>query len=435
MPIQNQSFRIFKKLKFQHTSNNKVLFFSFLLSIMANAQVTFMKGNFVNMQNVKVECLIKNYDWNNFPSEIEYKLNDSEVVERIYSAQIQSFYIYETPHFYKKYDVPVIPKQPNDYTIKSGVQLLKVLVEGKISLLKNNDDVYLLETEGTLVPLLHYKYISRSTNMAEENNSYRLELFNRLKCNGIEPESIRKISYTQNSLTKLVNNYNTCADGTSKDFTENKTKAELNFKIVAGINFYTPEVDAKLYAYSTDTQPGIDDAVSKKGESQSNFVVGFEAELKLPFNHKKWALFIVPTYNKQEAFSVNASRSFGGYPSQYYINWGYKGRIELREYSYIELPLGIRRYFYLGKNSLLNLNLAYGLSLNIGDNANGEYIANENTRYLRYDDNVTSFSLLRIGAGYTYKRYNLGANYYIVKSLGASKANGSVSVMLGYKIL
>ncbi|MXN92640.1 hypothetical protein GR160_15535 [Flavobacterium sp. Sd200] len=411
------------------------LFLSFLLSMVATAQVTFMKGNFVNSQNVKVECLIKNYDWNNYPSEIEYKLNDSDVVEKIYTAQLQSFYIYETSHFYKKYDVPAIPQQPGDFILKSGLQLLKVLVEGKISLLKNNDDVYLLETEGILVPLLHYKYISRSTNIAEENNSYRLELFNRLKCEGIEPESIRKVSYTQKSLTKLVNNYNACAEGTSKDFTENKTKAELNFKIIAGMNFYTPEVDAILFADRTETQPEIDDAVSKKGQSKSNFAVGFEAEVKLPFNHKKWALFIAPTYNKQEAFSVNASKSFGGYPSQYYLNWGYKGIIDVSEYSYIEVPIGIRRYFYLGKNSLLNLNLAYGVSLGVGDNANAEYIRNENTRNVRYDDNVTGFSLLRLGAGYTYKRYNLGVNYYVVKFLGASKANGSVSVMLGYKIL
>lgn len=416
----------------------KTLFFlSFLLSLSTYAQVTFMKGNFINSQNVKIECLIKNYDWNNFPIELEYKLNENNVVERIYAAQLNSFYIYETSHFYKKYDVPSIPVQPNGYSIKPGAQFLKVLVEGKVSLLLNNDNVYFLETDDKfIVPLIRYKY-TNSNDRVEENNSFRLELLNRLKCESITAEDVRKVSYSEKSLTKIVNTYNKCTNSASQNYTSNKTKAEFNIKLVAGVNFSTPEVKAGFFSPSSDAAPiTIDETTTFKGDSQSNFAAGFEVELKLPFNHKKWSVFVVPTYNKQSEIVFDVYRAYViGYPWYSNDSRGYKGKMIVKEHSYIEIPLGIRRYFYLSKNSLINLNLAYGLSVSAGSNANVEYIRDTNTRNITFSDLTTGSSLLRIGAGYTFKdRYNLGVNYYAVKSLGASKANGSYSVLLGYKL-
>jgi len=410
-----------------------LLFLSFLLSLSTYAQVTFMKGNFINSQNLKIECLIKNYDWNNFPAELEYKLNENNVVERIYAAQLNSFYIYETSHYYKKYDVPAIPVQPNGYSIKSGVQFLKVLVEGKVSLLLNNDNVYFLETDDKfVVPLIRYKY-TNSDDRVEENNSFRLELLNRLKCENITAEDIRKVSYSEKSLTKIVNSYNKCNNSESENYTSNKTKAEFNIKLVAGVNFYTATADMNFTFYSQSGIVSTSDEINLKGKSESNFVAGFEAEVKLPFSHKKWALFIVPTYNKQK--SVTYSQPLLYLFSTYPFQSGYRGDVILKDYSYIELPIGIRRYLYLNSNSQLNLNISYGVSLNTGSGGDPTVNWNDDSRRVSYVHETYGSSLLRIGAGYTFKeRYNLGINYYAVKSLGVSKANGSFSVMLGYKL-
>ncbi|MXN92639.1 hypothetical protein GR160_15530 [Flavobacterium sp. Sd200] len=420
----------------QHQIKNALFVFCFFFSVSLTAQVTFMKGNFVNSQNVKVECLIKNYDWNNYPSEIEYKLNDSEVVEKIYTAQLQSFYIYETPHYYKKYDVASIPQQPGGYSLKSGLQLLKVLLEGKVSLLRNTDDVYFLGVEDqSPIPLINYKYINDQTQRVERNNSFRLELLNNLKCHTITSDDIRKVSYGEKDLVKIVSLYNACVNSESKNYTSKKAKAEFNIKLVGGVNLYTTNLDLKFISpRNADRMVDLSDEITLQSGSESNFVAGFEAEVRLPFNHKKWALFIVPTYNKQKGFTVYQPLSHLFSANNY--ETGYRGDVIFNGYSYIEIPLGLRRYFYLNKNSLINLNLSYGLSVTAGSDPSITVNWNENSVRLLHEDTTSNSSLLRIGAGYTFKdKYTLGVNYYAIKSLSKSNTNGSLSVILGYKIL
>jgi len=55
------------------------LFFLFTTLIFANSfgQITFEKGYFIDNNNNRVECLIKNNDWKEKPKEFEYKLNEN----------------------------------------------------------------------------------------------------------------------------------------------------------------------------------------------------------------------------------------------------------------------------------------------------------------------------------------------------------------------
>ncbi|MCR5861147.1 hypothetical protein LRS05_02845 [Flavobacterium sp. J372] len=391
---------------------------SFLFFITATAQTTFQKGYFVTKTNQQTECLIKNYDWNRIPTEIEYKTDESAEVKKIYTSQLQSFYIEGTSHMYKEYDVPAIPEQKGNIAIKSGKQLLKVIAEGKASLLKNGDDIYFLHFEGQPVkPLIYTRYLSTATGREETDNSFRLELYNSLKCETVG--DIRKIKYNENQLLGVITRYNECQDSETVNYAERKTMADFNLRVVTGINFYTSKIDVLLERFGVGGS-GYDQ-ISLEGDAETNILLGFEAEIRLPFNHKKWALFTTPTYNSQGEISQ-------------YIK-AYDADLKITGYSYVEMPLGIRHYFILNKNSELNLDIAYGFNTVIGSKPTATYTRNNNILNIDYKNANSGSSLLRVGFGYIYKNYSAGINYYAKKSLTHSNTNGSISVLLGYKIL
>jgi len=420
-----------------------ILLLAIMLSIGINAQTTFDKGNFVNKQNVTVECLIKNYDWASIPKEIEYKINESDEASTMPAAQLNSFYIYGTSHNYKTFDVPIIGIQKGDVFVKSGSQLLKVLVEGKASLLKNNDGIYILALEGeTLKPLIYKKYINGDTY--EENVAFRLELYNALKCESLELGDFKKLRYTDKQLIAVVNEYNKCQGGESRTF-QREEELEISIKAIAGANFYKTNVELDLnvrYYIDEEQYYRESKSVSAQSNAQNNFVAGFEAEVRLPYNHKKWAVFIVPTYNTQNKVSkdIAVDTSFEG------VDWlgrpigtlKIKGNVLLNSISYIEVPIGLRHYFIISENSSLNISAAYGVSINVGAKPNFTFRNKSNITSLYVSQGTQQargFSLLRIGTAYTFKdRYSVSINYYAGKVLKSNDTNGAVSILLGYKI-
>jgi hypothetical protein len=405
--------------------NRLVLLCVLFLTVITNAQIRFEKGSFTNSQSQTVECLIKNYDWNFFPSDIEYKTSENDQVNRISIANVQSFQIYETSHNYKKFDVPVLDKQAGDVTIKSGKQLLKVLVKGSVSLLIDDQGIYYLENEQkAIVPLIYAKYINKDTRTVDENNDYRTQLFYNLKCEGFKQDAIRKVIYSENKLVGLVNDYNACKNLGSNVYIAKKTKAEFNLKVLAGVNFYKPE--AKVGGLNF-----VNSTYTLSGEGATNFAIGFEAELKLPINRHKWSVFTAPIYNRHKELKSGSVETVYDYVDFF----GYRGQIILSDFSYIEIPLGIKHYFYLNQKSSLNISVAYGITVEV---PKSKLTFVESMDYgekliLTTDD---SSNLLRFGAGYTFDNtYGIQVNFYPIKSYSNSNTDSSFNILLSYKIL
>lgn len=402
---------------------------SFLFCIDATAQTTFQKGYFVTKTNQQTECLIKNHDWNRIPTEIKYKTDESAEVKKIYTSQLQSFYIEGTSHMYREYNVPTLPEQKGNIVIKPGKQLLKVIAEGKASLLKNGDDIYFLHFEGQPVkPLIYTRHLSTATGREETDNSFRLELYNSLKCETVG--DLRKVKYNENQILGVITRYNDCQDSETVIYADKKTETDFNLKIVAGTHYYTTEVTMMLEVVVGGGESSrFNDEVDLKGDSGNNFTAGFEAEVRLPFNHKKWAIFVAPTFNKQTGLDQQFTKKF----RHNNYNYQYSGSVTLGDFSYIEVPVGIRHYFILNKNSQINIDASYGASIYVGTKPKAVF---KSTSQLLYKDEVKSgFSLLRIGAGYNYRSYSFGINYYARKSFTESNSNGAISILLGYKIL
>ena len=58
-----------------------LLFIIFFISITTNAQIIFEKGYFINNNNQKTECLIKNLDWRKNPTDYKYKLSQNDLAK------------------------------------------------------------------------------------------------------------------------------------------------------------------------------------------------------------------------------------------------------------------------------------------------------------------------------------------------------------------
>ena len=65
-----------------------------VLSINCYSQINFEKGHYINNENQKVQCFIKNVDWRNNPKEIYYKLSEDSETKILTIKSVKEFEIY-----------------------------------------------------------------------------------------------------------------------------------------------------------------------------------------------------------------------------------------------------------------------------------------------------------------------------------------------------
>ncbi|WP_397364543.1 hypothetical protein [Olleya sp. R77988] len=62
-----------------------------ILSFNCYSQITFEKGYFIDDSNQKTNCLIKNIDWQDNPTEFEYKLSENSKSKKANIKSIKEF--------------------------------------------------------------------------------------------------------------------------------------------------------------------------------------------------------------------------------------------------------------------------------------------------------------------------------------------------------
>ncbi|HQC06926.1 MAG TPA: tRNA modification GTPase, partial [Kaistella chaponensis] len=73
----------------------KISVFSFFLfSMFAFSQIHFEKAYFINNNDLKTECLIRNVDWRNSPTTFEYKTDANSEVQKGDIKNVKVFEIY-----------------------------------------------------------------------------------------------------------------------------------------------------------------------------------------------------------------------------------------------------------------------------------------------------------------------------------------------------
>ncbi|MDB0599582.1 tRNA modification GTPase [Tenacibaculum maritimum] len=373
-----------------------LLFIAIFLHFNSYAQITFEKGYYIDNLNQKVNCYIKNIDWDNTPSYFEYKTTLSSPEKTIQVQSVKEFAIIGQSKYIRS--LVEIDRSSSSLKhisnnkepiFKKESLFLKVLVAGKASLYFYKDNnlrrYFYSKDDSQQIKQLIYKPYRISENKIRKNNTFKRQLWLNLKCDKFTISKINQIQYKKNQLTNFFIKYNKCNDPQFKSFKKAKNGDLFNFNVKVGLNnaSLTISKDEKKYTDIKNT---------------SNIRFGIETEFILPFNKNKWALAIEPSY---QSFKSN---DMTGLDADFVSG---KKIVTKIDYKVIEVPFSLRHYLFLKNKSALFVNLSYVLNFDIDSSL--EFFRKDGSRYLLSE--IASRNNFSLGIGYKYRRYSAELRY------------------------
>lgn len=401
----------------------QIAIITLLMSISSFSQITFEKGYFIDTSGNKTECFIKNIEWLQNPSEFHYK-NSPESLNIINAStdSIVEFAIYDQVKYLSR-NVKIDRSGENidrDYSrsrspeFNTEALFLKVLIEGNANLYyfkdSKNQRFFFSKNDLPIEQLIYKEYWNNEGKIGT-NNYYKQQLINNLNCESISKSRFENLKYFQNELEDIISEYNACnqtvANKKSTIYKKEKTD-KFNLTIRPGVSFQS------LKTTEIISRDKIDFG------SQTNFKLGIEAEFILPFNKNKWAIIVEPRYqslyNGEEETQIESST-----------------RITTTTVNYksVEIPIGLRYYMFLNKNSKLFVNVAYVFDFPIDSSIE------RTVRTLNID--IETQGYVALGIGYKYlNKYSLELNYGLNRNLFNSTYYDtdykSISLMFGYTL-
>ncbi len=395
-----------------------------ILSVTGYAQIKFEKGYFIDNNGSKTECLIKNIDWHDNPTQIQYKITEDAKAKTGYIKNIKEFAVSDLRYIRVTIDIDRSSKDLKKLSdnknpeFKEETLFLKHLVKGEANLYLYEDGNlrrYFYNVGDDNIQQLIYKVYRVSSIQIDKNNRYKQQLWTDVRCDNIEESEAVKTEYKRKSLIKYFTKYNTCIDPSFVNIQKREDRDLFNLSIKPGIGF------ASL-PYRNRTSSNVGDF-----ENKTTFKLGVEAEFVLPFNKGKWAIFIEPTYQSYDSnIETETNPSFTGTPTirNYKV-----------EYKSIELPIGARHYFFLNDKSKLFVNVAYVLDFEFDSTYSIQINAADPTSFdLESRTNVIG------GVGFKYNnKYSIETRFATGREIyGRFNAQSynykSFSVILGYTL-
>ncbi len=374
------------------------------LAINSYGQVVFEKGYFIDNDDKKTECLIKNYDWKNSPTQIKYKLSDSGDTKTADISDITEFRVQNLK--YQRFTVNIdqsgkIMSQLNyqkDPVFVEETVFLRLIIEGAASLYEfgKMKRYFYNVNNSKVVQLIHKEYISK--NRITNNNAYKSQLWENLKCSCISIKDIEQMKFSKNDLVKIFEKYNTCVNSGFVNFEKKNNKNAFNLYVNSGL---------RLSKFSK--RNSLNHAENLDYANELNYVLGLNAEFIFPFNMQKWAFVFKPTYQSYKTKD----------PRPYYTN--------TVEYQSIELPIGIKYNMFL----TLNSNVFISGTVVIIDIPINSKIGSLT---------INPGSNMNFGFGFNYKnKYSIEINYgtrreLLTKYTFNTSNYQSISLIIGYNI-
>ena len=383
------------------------------ISLNCHAQISFEKGYFIDNANQKIECLIKNIDWKNNPVEFEYKIAEgqSEEIKTIKAAK--EFGVYDKSKYVRRLvdidrssnSLSQLTKDRNP-VFKKEELFLEVLIDGKASLFLYEDGslrrfFYTVDDSDTVQ--LVYKSYKASDNKVGENNRFKQQLWDDLKCQNILMPDIQMLNYSKRELIKLFEKFNKCTSSDYISYGNKKTKKLFNLSVRPGIRASALTVDSSTL-----------DRRDAQFDTKVGFRLGLEAEFVMAFNRNKWAIIIEPTYQYYKAEAQL---------ERYFVQTDYKS---------IELPIGIRHYMFLNNQSKVFLNGSFVLDFPMNSVVDYDTVT---------DLDIDSKPNLAFGIGYNFNdKISLEARLQTGRDVlrgwqSSSSTYKSFSLIVGYTIL
>lgn len=386
-----------------------LLIILFTSSFTSFAQVTYQKGYIVTKEGVKHECVIRNADWFNSPSSIEYKLEEGEVVTGTVET-LSEFRVYGFEKYVlSEVEIDVSPIQfdtKRDPSWEKRNVFLRVLVDGPATLLDYNSTEtqkrFFYTVNGSPARQLIYKEYYYSTRQLHKNQTYVGQLRADVWCEGFNTSSLKAMRYAEKPLVQYFKKANECRGGVhDESIASEESKAQrrkLNLSITPGVSQW----NALLTNYASSRTTDFPSAMSAR--------LGLEAEFIFGFGRNKWACFIEPTY---ESYEGKVDRS-------------------ILNYSAVELHIGIRHYFYLGNDLSIHVNAGIipANLLTIDE----EYRVPAEIKRIQEGLSFTG------GVGADFKRFKGEVRYYSDRDLlqnwvGYSLDVSKLSLIVGYRFV
>lgn len=232
---------------------------------------------------------------------------------------------------------------------------------------------YSVKSKSILPEQLVYKKYYNG-HVVKENIDFRQELFNNVNCNK-DIQSYNSIAYAAKSLTKVVNDYNTCNGGTTSKSYDNKSQKQesLKFTVGAGVNL----------------NRFIFDAGNTDKDSQVGLSIAAEAVFVMPYS--RFGFFARLDYTKAKGEAMVKDEH-----SDYVMRGG------VLDGNFIGLVLGPRFYFSeLKADKGLFLDAGIGIGYGSGSVTRATY-------------SITNGGL----TGGTTAEYDLSSNIFIGAGLG-----------------
>lgn len=417
---------------FSKTTMKKLLLLLLILSINSYSQTTFEKGYFIDNNNNKTECLIRNVDWANNPTKVEYKISNTDKTKSFNITNVKEFEIYNYHRFLRKtVQIDRSNQELNSLTryrnpkFEEEKLFLKELVRGKANLYFYADgDIkkYFYNVNASKIKqLIHKKYIKEEYKIGV-NNQFRQQLLNNLNCKKISRNRYSNIEYNFNELISIFEDYNNCNNSSYVKKEKEKNKSFFNLNI-------RPRFNSSNFEVSSDFE-----SQNINFGNTSSFGLGIEAEFILPFNNNKWSILFEPTY-----YSINSE---GNNNSRIDLtNNIVTGEID---YTSIELALGLRHYFFINKKAKIFFDASYVLAFNLNEpvlSITQKTLFLDGTEFSNFTitQPLNNGSNIGIGIGYKYDKYSLELKYLANRNHLSQDPNrnsklNSFSVIFGYTL-
>lgn len=379
-----------------------------LTTCIVTAQNTFQPGYFIVNNGTRTNCLIKNIAWKDSPKQFEYKTSEGSEVLVHTIAEVKEFSVDEAYKF-RRYDINLDRSATTLDALSSHREpewskeaaFLKVLVEGKYNLMEfeqGNFKKFFYSAGDHLATeqLLYKQYLQNGA--IHENIRFRQQLYNLMKDKWADPSRFEKIVYKRTTLVELFTEYN---GNESTNLTARQNSGKVHLKVVAESRMVSLHVTSPTQTYKNFD---LDKKIA--------FLGGLEVEYVMPFNNGKWSVFVTPSYQSYSNSGTVSNRS-----------------ADLK-YNTLEVPMGVRHYFFLNSDSRIYLEAGYVLAKTIGKaelNLGGTEIELSNS------------SNLMGGAGFAYKKLNVGLKYTFNRGLSTFQYWGvqysGIGLSAGYRFL
>ncbi len=305
-----------------------------LIAVMANGQARFDKGYFIDHQNARVECLIKNVARAKTPAEFSYKLSESGVLFVAQPKDVNEFGIYDGNRFISSEvmidassDDEQNPSDEKNPVWSKQLVFLAVLVDGEATLYHYKIpgmERFFFKVGNTSIQQLVYKRFRIEMNHQYQmgtNNLFRNQILSAMYGISINVTTVDKLTYDLDDLSRLFIDYNKEKNSGYSVYHRKRENGAFHLRITPGLNITSVAVDNSLIAL-VDFDFG----------TQAGFRIGIEPELIFPYTHKSLALVLEPTFQYFSGSKVSGNQKM------------------IAKLYTVEFPIGLRYYIHTKKS-------------------------------------------------------------------------------------